>query len=278
MNSSQVLRLTTHTRRVDAACMTQDGVSVRHPAQPMSLLVAIVVDMNTKEEDNGVHYMLCRKEAPHMSTNGTETAIIELPAQFLRELIKESFYYIDKKFPLASLKWEGNLLVFAATDNYKVLRFATHTLTEAPEQGMLFTLSDTALREAYKVLEKAKDTCKIVVSCGALFMDHDENSIQLSLAEHSMGINPQATITVAKMQMSENIGHAVSSVYLNVITNKARDKNAVIYNKGSVAHIEFLLRGHAIRKAAKNTSLEDTGYELDGFIKLKNSNLNEGSL
>jgi len=63
---------------------------------------------------------------------------------------------------LASLKWDGSLLVFAATDNYKVLRFATHTPTESPEQGMVFTLSDTALREAYKALEKSKDTCKIV--------------------------------------------------------------------------------------------------------------------
>lgn len=207
----------------------------------MSLPVAIVVDMNTKEEDNGVHYMLCRKEAPHMSTNSADTAIVELPARFFRELIKESFYYIDKKFPLASLKWEGNLLVFAATDNYKVLRFATHTPTEAPEQGMVFTLSDTALREACKALEKAKDTCRIVVSCGALFIEHDENSIQLSLVEHPMGINPQATITVAKMQMSENVGHAVSSVYLNVITNKARDENTIIYHqKDGGAHIEFL--------------------------------------
>ena len=183
----------------------------------------------------------CRKEAPHMSTNGTETAIVELPAQFLRELVKESFYYIDKKFPLASLKWEGNLLVFAATNNYKVLRFAAHTPTEAPEQGMLFTLSDTALREAYKALEKAKDTCKIVVSCGTLFIEHDESSIQLSLVEHPMGVNPQANITVAKMQMSENVGNAVSSVYLNVITNKTRDKNTIIYHqKDGGAHIEFL--------------------------------------
>ena len=183
----------------------------------------------------------CRKEAPHMSTNGTETAIVELPAQFLRELVKESFYYIDKKFPLASLKWEGTLLVFAATNNYKVLRFAAHTPTEAPEQGMLFTLSDTALREAYKALEKAKDTCKIVVSCGTLFIEHDESSIQLSLVEHPMGVNPQANITVAKMQMSENVGNAVSSVYLNVITNKTRDKNTIIYHqKDGGAHIEFL--------------------------------------
>ena len=219
----------------------------------------------------------CRKEASHMSTNGTDTTIVELPAQFLRELIKESFYYIDKKFPLASLKWEGSMLVFAATDNYKVLRFSAHTPTEAPGQGMVFTLSDTALREAYKTLEKAKDTCRLVVSCGALFMEHDENSIQLSLVEHPMGINPQATITVAKMQMNENVGQAMSSVYLNAITNKARDKNAVIYNKSSVAHIEFL-RGHAIRKAAKNTNLEDTGYELDGFVNLKTSHLNEGTL
>lgn len=177
-----------------------------------------------------------------MSTNGTDTAIVELPAQFLRELIKESFYYIDKKFPLASLKWEGNMLVFAATDNYKVLRFATHTPTEAPVQGgMVFTLSDTALREAYKALEKAKDTCRLAVSCGALFMEHNDNSIQLSLVEHPMSINPQATITVAKMQISENVGHAVSSVYLNVITNKARDKNTIIYHqKDGGAHIEFL--------------------------------------
>jgi hypothetical protein len=177
-----------------------------------------------------------------MSTNGTDTTIVELPAQFLRELIKESFYYIDKKFPLASLKWDGNLLVFAATDNYKVLRFATHTPTEAPVQGgMVFTLSDAALREAYKALEKAKDTCKIVVSCGTLFIEHDESSIQLSLVEHPMGVNLQATITVAKMQMSENVGHAVSSVYLNVITNKTRDKNTIIYHqKDGGAHIEFL--------------------------------------
>lgn len=177
-----------------------------------------------------------------MSTNGTDTAIIELPARFFRELVKESFYYIDKKFPLASLKWDGNLLVFAATDNYKVLRFATHTPTEAPVQGgMVFTLSDAALREAYKALEKAKDTCKIVVSCGTLFIEHDESSIQLSLVEHPMGVNPQATITVAKMQMSENVGHAVSSVYLNVITNKTRDKNTIIYHqKDGGAHIEFL--------------------------------------
>lgn len=220
----------------------------------------------------------CRKEASHMSTNGTDTTIVELPAQFLRELIKESFYYIDKKFPLASLKWEGSMLVFAATDNYKVLRFAAHTPTEAPGQGMVFTLSDTALREAYKTLEKAKDTCRLVVSCGALFMEHDENSIQLSLVEHPMGINPQATITVTKMQMNENVGQAMSSVYLNVITNKARDENTIIYHqKDGGAHIEFL-RGHAIRKAAKNTALERIGYELDGFVNLKTSHLNEGTL
>ncbi len=187
-------------------------------------------------------FTTCFAERKHpMPTNGTENAIVELPAQFLRELIKESFYYIDKKFPLASLKWEGNLLVFAATDNYKVLRFATHTPTEAPEQGMVFTLSDAALREAYKTLEKAKGTCRLAVSCGTLFMEHGENSIQLSLMEHPMGINPQATITVAKMQMSENVGNAVSSVYLNVITNKARDKNTIIYHqKDGGAHIEFL--------------------------------------
>lgn len=92
-----------------------------------------------------------------------------------------------------------------------------------------------------------------------------------------MGINPQATITVSEIQMKENVGNAVSSVFLNALTNKTRNKSAAMYiQKGGGAHIEFL-RQHAIRKSAKNTAVEIIGYELDGFIKLKTSYLNEGT-
>lgn len=62
----------------------------------------------------------------------TKNTIIELPAQFLSQLMRESFYYLGKDFPLVALKWEWNTLTFAATDSYKVLRFSTATPGEAP--------------------------------------------------------------------------------------------------------------------------------------------------
>ena len=122
----------------------------------------------------------------------TKNTIIELPAQFLSQLMRESFYYLDKDFPLAALKWEWNTLTFAATDSYKVLRFSTATPGEAPiGQGMVFTVSFVALKEDCKILEKAKGTCALTVLDSALFFTHDERSVQLSLVEHLMGINPR---------------------------------------------------------------------------------------
>lgn len=65
----------------------------------------------------------------------TKNTIIELPAQFLSQLMRESFYYLDKDFPLAALKWEWNTLTFAATDSYKVLRFFYRYARRSPNRA-----------------------------------------------------------------------------------------------------------------------------------------------